>query len=202
MSEQKRSFEEAFKRKNLDRVEINDYHTECTVFKVLKSDHGDNFYVKTSQNFIYSFGEEVIKETSTSATLFDSEKRITRSEMIKLFSSLSVNDIWSAVYYKRETDKNWQEELVAKIQKMEKNAAVKYVKNDFYIFGRIIRKLKGQKISMTSDNNYYLVRDLDIYFDCLDDSSQIATAEKKSIRNLDVNTLQSLIFNGVKYILK
>lgn len=60
----------------------------------------------------------------------------------------------------------------------------------------------GQKISLKSDNNYYMVRDLNIYFDELSKSNDIDTAVRNSIRKLDINTLQSLIFNNVKYILK
>lgn len=208
MSQRKRSFEEdAFKRKKLKYVKTNDYYVENTVFKVTGQqscfEPSSKFLsVKTTLNSKFSYGEEVIKEVATSATMFSEEKKITKTALIKLFSSLSINDIWSAVFYKQETDQNWQEELVAKIQGMQKDDAVKYVKNESNTFGKIIRELKGQKISVTSDNNYYLVRDLYIYFDCLEESSSVLKAEEKSIRNLDVNTLQSLIFNDVKYILK
>lgn len=85
---------------------------------------------------------------------------------------------------------------------MAKGEAIDYVRKDIKKFGKTLRLLKGQKLSVSSDNNYYLVRDLEIYFDELEKSPNITEAAKKSIRNLDVNTIQSLIFNGVKYILK
>lgn len=112
-----------------------------------------------------------------------------------------MNDIWFATFFKQNTDNNWQDELVAKIQSMEKDDAVKYVKKDFNTFGKSLRELVGQKITLKSDNNYYMVRDLKLHFDELN-TKNLKEAAKKSIRNLDVNTLQSLIFNGVKYILK
>lgn len=47
-----------------------------------------------------------------------------------------------------------------------------------------------------------MVRDLEIHFNLLNDDKSVDEAHRQSIRNLDVNTLQFLIFNGVKYILK
>ena len=85
---------------------------------------------------------------------------------------------------------------------MPKNDAVKYVKENFTTFGKITRELAGQKILPTSDNNYYTVRDLKIYFEELDKECGAEMAARNSIRKLDVNTLQSLIFNSVKYVLK
>lgn len=41
--------------------------------------------------------------------------------------------------------------------------AVNYVKKDFKTFGKIVRELTGQKLLKDSANNYYTVRDLNIY---------------------------------------
>lgn len=201
MEQSKGSFEEAFIRKNLKRIHVGDYYIEHTVYKIEKQ-NGSLFDIKTAQNSDYTYGEKIIKETALSASIFDHEKKVTKTNMITLFAGLSKNDIWSAVFYKRETDKNWQEKLVDDIKGMQKDAAVKYVKKNFESIGKAMRELKGQKISMVSDNNYYMVRDLNIYFDELEKSSSTVTAEEKSIRKLDVNSLHSLIFNGVKYMLK
>lgn len=64
------------------------------------------------------------------------------------------------------------------------------------------RTIIGHKISTTSQNNYLLVRDLEEHFKQLEEENDVDKAEKKSISNLDVNTIQYLIFNGVKYVLK
>lgn len=200
-SQQKRSFEKAFERKRLDQVTIGDFCIENTVFKVLSGVNGF-FDIKTSRNSKFNYGISVIKETSTSATIFSEEEQVTKTHLIQLFSTISINHIWTAEFYKYDTDKSWSEKLVTKIQQMEKGVAIDYVKRDISKFGKISRALKGQKLSVSSDNNYYHVRDLEIYFEELEKSSNIANAAKKSIRNLDVNTIQSLIFNGVKYTLK
>lgn len=202
MSESKRVYEDAFKRKPLDYVKVEDFYVEHTVYKVIKrSDGRDQFEIKTTENSNFEYGESVIKETSVSATIFTSEKKATKTELIELFSNLSINDIWFATFFKFDKDKNWQDELAAKIQSMKKEDASKYIKKNFTTFGKLTRDLTGQKIALTSDNNYYTVRDLNIYFDELE-SKDLDAAVKNSIRKLDVNTLQSLIFNNVKYVLK
>lgn len=198
----KRSFSDAFKRHPLHNVKVDDYYVEHTVYKVTKENELTKFFdVKTMQNSRFQYHENVIKETATSATSFTSERKACKTELVELFSNLSVNDIWFATFLKQNTEQNWQEQLVNKIQSMKKDDAVKYVKKDFTTFGKIARELVGQKIALKSDNNYYMVRDLNIYFDELT-TNGVETAEKKSIRQLDVNTIQTLIFNGVKYILK
>lgn len=197
----KRSYEEAFKRKPLQNVKVDDFYVDHTVYKVIKSSDTDDFFdIITTQNSNFQFGESVIKETATSATLYTSVKKATKTELIELFSNLSINDIWFATFFKHDKDKNWQDEIVIKIQSMEKDDAVKYMKKNFASFGKITRELAGRKIVLKSDNNYYMVQDLNIYFEELK-TNEPETAAKKSIRRLDVNTLQSLIFNNVKYLL-
>lgn len=198
----KRSYEEVFKRKPLHCVKVDDFYVEHTVYKVNRRlGESDSFSIKTAGNSLFSYGESVIKETSTSATIYTTEKKATKTELIELFSNLSLNDIWFATFLKYDNERSWQDELVTKIQSMGKDDAVKYVKKDFSTFGKSLRELAGQKITLKSDNNYYIVRDLNIYFDELK-TNGLEAAAKKSIRKLDVNTLQSLIFNNVKYILK
>lgn len=199
--ELKRSYEEAFKRKtSLHTIKNGDFLVEHTIYKVIDQ-RGSFHNIKTSENKSFSYDNSVIKATATSATVYTSEREATKTYLIELFSSLSLNDIWFATFFKRDTDRNWQDELVAKIQSMEKDDAVKYVKKDFNTFGKSLRELVGQKITLKSDNNYYMVRDLKLHFDELN-TKDPEEAAKTSIRKLDVNTLQSLIFNGVKYTLK
>lgn len=199
----KRSFSTAFNFKPIKHVQVGDFYVEHTVYKVNKQSTEPYYFdIITSQNSKFQYGESTIKETSTSATLFTSVKKVTKTELIELFSKLTLNDIWFATYFTQDKNKNWTEELVAKIQSLEKSEAVKFLKKDFTTLGKMLREIAGQKILSQSDNNYYLVRDLNIYFDELNTSGVVETAAKSSIRQLDVNTLQSLIFNSVKYILK
>lgn len=202
MCAQKRSYDEAFQPKEVESVRLDDYFVDNTVYKTSFCNLKDYFTVRTMSNKVFDYHEDCIKKTSTSATCYNMEKKVTRTDLIKLFSMLSPRDVWTAVYYKYETDEKWEEKLVAEIQGMQKDDAVKYVKQRFRLFGKIERKLTGQKTSPSSDNNYYLVRDFDFYFEELKNGSDTTVSMKNSIRTLDVNTLQSLIFNTVKYTLK
>lgn len=197
----KRLCNDAFERRSMISVQPGDFYVEHTVYKVVRPSAVDFFDVKTDQNKDFSYHASVIKGTSTSGTKYTHTRKVTKTELIELFSSLSVYDIWLAEFYKHDKEKDWQQELVGKIQSMNKEEAVKYVKKDFATFGKTKREIIGQKILLKSSNNYYTVRDLNIYFEDLNNTS-VALAEKNSIRTLDVNTLQSLIFNEVKYILK
>lgn len=197
----KRIYDEAFVRKKLQSVELNDFYIEHTVYKVLKRATPLTYLIQTSENSKFSYGESIILETATSATLYTSERKATKTELIELFSSLSLIDIWFVMYYTQDKDNTWHERIVEKIQSMDKNDAMKFVKNDFTTFGKTMRELVGQKIHLKSDNNYYTVRDLNMHFEEL--TNTVPTiASKRSIRKLDVNALQCLIFNGVKYSLK
>lgn len=206
MSEPIKLYGDAFKRKPLEKVVAGDFYVEHTVYKVLHQAPRENgkerFYIRTMQNNRYNYEEITIKELATSMSTFASVEKVTKTVLIELFSNLSVNDIWFATFLKQEQEKNWQEELVGTIQSMEKEEAVKFVKKDFATFGKVKRELAGQKIALKSPNNYYMVRDLNIYFDELEKCNSVDQAARTSIRNLDVNTLQSLTFNNVKYELK
>lgn len=197
----KRLYAEAFERKKLESVKINDFYVEHTVYKVLKevgTASDPTYCIQTSENYKFDYSKSIILETATSATVYTSEKKATKTELIELFSNLSLNDIWFAIYYTKDKD---SEKIVEKIQSMDKDNALKFVKNDFATFGKTKRELTGQKINLKSDNNFYTVRDLNIHFEELSNNGH-EIAAKKSIRKLDVNTLQCLIFNGVKYLLK
>lgn len=202
MDTKKRLYEEAFDRKKLQCVQVGDFYVEHTVYKVSKRcEKKNSFDITTAQNSKFYYDESVIKETAASATSYTSEKKATKTEIIELFSKLSMNDIWFATYFTQDKNKNWTEELITKIQSMKKEDAVRYVNKDFATFGKMMRELAGQKILLQSDNNYYTVRDLKIYFEELEANGP-EIAAKKAIRTLDVNTLQSLTFNNIKYVLK
>lgn len=203
----KRMYEEAFERRKLTCVKVGDFYADHTIFKVLEDTNqscypGLDYPIRTTEKLEFSYGHSCIVGTATSATTYTSEKKATKTELIELFSNLSLNDIWCATFYTLDKDSGWQEEIVEKIQSMDKDSALKFVKSDFTTFGKTTRELIGQKIQLKSDNNYYTVRDLSIHFDGLAKGKSPTEAAKKSIRKLDVNTLQCLIFNSVKYLLK
>ena len=187
----KRLYDEAFNRKKLQSVKVDDFYVEHTVYKVLRAlrtESSNTYAIKSAENKNFYYDDYVIRETATSATAYTSQKKATKTELIELFSILSLNDIWFAVYYTQDKDNSWQEKMVEEIQSMDRDNALKFMKKGFTTFGKTMREIVGQKINLKSDNNYYTVRDLKIHFDELSDSCTPSMAEKKSIRKLDVNT--------------
>lgn len=202
----KRTYEEAFERKFLNKVSLNDYYVKIDMFKVLRKEDRDDFKtrynIRTTENNNFLYDEEVIKKRSKSATSFDREKALTKTELMELFSNISVHDVWSAQYQVFDKSKEWQKELAEEIQSLTTEEASKYIKKNFKSFGKVERTIIAHKITINSKNNYYTVRDLEIHFNCLNEGKRVQEAENQSIRNLDVNTIQYLIFNSVKYVLK
>lgn len=98
--------------------------------------------------------------------------------------------------------RNGQKKWVETIQGLTVDKADAYIKKNFGSFGKVNRTIVGHKIKPNSDNNLYMVRDLTIHFDLLKEGKDVDAAHSQSIRNLDINSLQFLIFNGVKYVLK
>lgn len=202
MSKRSYNEEEAFQKRALKRVKVHDFYSKIDVYKVEGYKYDDKFYITTSDNNEYSYSQVVIKERSKSATMYEKVEEKTKTALIKLFSALSINDVWSAEFLTHEKDSKWHDDLVTKIREMDENEAKKYVKKKFTSFGKVKRELVGRKISPSSNNNYYPVRDLKIHSEALEKGSDVESAEKSSIRQLDVNSLQYLIFNGIKYVLK
>lgn len=200
---EKEAIAEAFKYRKLNRVELNDICAFTHVYQINKElSDSTGFNVTTSDNTAFWYGRNVIQRTSTSATFFEKVEKLTKTGLIKLFASLSIHDIWSAEFETNAKCDSWMEDLIAKIVEMKKCDAKKYIKNNYTSFGKTKRYLIGQKILPSSDNNYYTVRDLKIHFDLMTEGCNAEVAQKDSIRKLDVNSLQYLIFNGVKYELK
>lgn len=197
----KRTYEDAFKQKTLQDFEIGDFYVEHTVFKVLGQIVPESLQIQTLQNVTFDYGVDVFKERSTSATMYTQEKKITKVQLIELFSDLSMNDIWHVTFFEQNNDTEWQNKLVTKIQTLEKNDALKYVKKNFATMCNTMKELSGQKLALKSDNKCFKVRDLNIYFNELNANGP-ELASKKSTRNLNEDSMQSLVFNGVKYILK
>lgn len=123
-----------------------------------------------------------------SATAFNREQLFTKTELIELLASISINDVWSAEYQTFDKTNDWQKELAVTIHGLSVAKASDYIKKHFGTFEKTNRTIIGHKINPVSDNNYYLVRDLAVHFDLLEKVKGVNEAENRSIRNLDVNT--------------
>lgn len=198
----KRTYAEAFERKFLKEVKCGHFYVKIDMYKVNCRNVSGRYSITTTENNNFSYASEVITKRSKSANAFDREEVYTKTKLIELFAALSPNDVWSAQYQTYDKSNEWQKKLAETIQNQTTAEASTYIKQNFGSFGKIDRTIIGHKISQNSNNNYYMVRDLEIHFNLLNDDKSVDEAHRQSIRNLDVNTLQFLIFNGVKYILK
>lgn len=61
-----------------------------------------NCVPSSRQNIKLLYTKRVIDEISVSATMYNTEEQKTKTDLIKLFSTFSENDIWSAMYYNLE----------------------------------------------------------------------------------------------------
>lgn len=193
-----------FKRKSLKKINLGDICVKIDMYRILKQskNYSCSYNIQTTDNDNFIYSDDIISKRSISATHFDTEEKITKTQIIEIFAKLSIHDVWCMEFKIYDNTTNWPTILSEKIKKMEVTEASEYIKNNFQSFGKIERKMIGQKVEMDSDNNYYLVRDLTIHFELLDKNSQIETAYKQSIRKVDVNSINYLIFNSVKYIVK
>lgn len=198
----KRTYENAFERRFLKDVEEGGFYVQIDMFKVRKKLGLFVYDIDTTENDHFQYGKDVITKRSKSASAFDREQTCTKTELIDLFANITINDVWSAEYYTFDKGDDWQKELTATIQGLTFEKASEYIKKHFSLFGKIKRRIIGHKINHNSDNNYYVVRDLVVHFNLLDLGESVHDAQRQSIRNIDVNSIQYLIFNGIKYVLK
>lgn len=196
----KRTYEEAFERRFLKNVEVGDFYVKIDMFKVQSGNNNEKYRILTTENNNFKYDESVIIKRSKSATAFDQVKQFTKTQLVELFASISVNDVWSAEVKKYDKTDKWHKDLCEIIQGLPTGEASKFIKENFESFGKTSRRIIGHKINSNSVNNYYMVRDLEIHFGLIEEGVDVKIAQKNSIRNLDVNSIQYLIFNGVKYI--
>lgn len=125
------------------------------MFKVknIKNRNTESYKIRTTENNEFSYGNDVIKQRSKSATSFNRVEKITKTELIELFASISVNDVWSADYLTYDKTKEWPINLVETIQKLSVDDAAKYIKHNFASFGKVSRSITGHKVNPNSDNN-------------------------------------------------
>lgn len=190
-------YKDAFKRRFLNKVEVNDIFVKIDMYKVTsKNELIDSYNITTTENDQFKYCGEVIKKRSKSATAFDQEQRLTKTKLINLFAGISINDVWSAQCQIFDHTEEWHDELAQTIQGLTAEKAGEYIKKNFRSFGKVSRNIIGCKINCNSVNS----NDLENHFELMDSGVNSSIALNDSIRNLDVNSLQFLIFNGVKYV--
>lgn len=188
---------------HLKSVKKDAYYIQRTIYKTKDAlNDGKFFEILTDCGKKMKCDVNNIINTSISASDFESTTYVTKTEMIELFNSIAVLDIWTATFSTLSKDKKWCENFVNHICSMQKSKAIKYVESNISNVNKATRVMIGKKLNCTSNNNMYLVRDLEIYFKQLSEKNDVEAAEKNSIRNVDVNSISALIYNNVQYLKK
>lgn len=117
------------------------------MFKVENQKDDSEFYsIRTTEDNDFKYAYNVITKRATSATDYHDIKEFTKTELMELFATLSVNDVWSVEYLTYDKNKEWSEDLAEKIQGMAKDDAATYIKKNFKEFGKNSRIMVGHKI--------------------------------------------------------
>lgn len=196
----KRMLEEAFKRKCVKKVRVGDFYVKNDIFKVKKNDFHHIFFT-TIEGSIGKYNYDYTLKEAKSATAYDDNKVITKTQLKEIIDALSINDVWSVGYKKRVANNYWSSELWEDLQDMEDDEAASYIKKNYTTFGQVNRYLTCQKIVHNSINDYYTVRDLERHFELLERYGSDKAFEEP-LQSLDLNSIQYLIFNKVRYSLK
>lgn len=200
----KRKLDDAFITSDIENIVENTYCVNHTIYKILrKSDHRDDgFLILTDRGKRYTYDTACIRHTSMSASEYKAEVKVTKTEMIDIFAAIPFNDVWTATFYKKNLDTDWAMNFVNEIRKMDVEKAVAFTRSNIDNINKIERVMTGKKNNITSKNNMYSVRDVILYFDELSKTNDVKSAEKCSIRNIDVNSIIVLIYNNIKYVKK
>lgn len=68
------------------------------MFKVEGEKVRNKYDIRSTKKNNFRYHRNVIIKPSKSATAFDRVEKFTKTELIKLFADISVNDVWSAQY--------------------------------------------------------------------------------------------------------
>lgn len=70
----KRSYSEAFERRFLNKVDIDDFYVKIDMYKVInKCPYSDKYEIRTTENNNFTYSGGVIMNRSKSATVFNRE---------------------------------------------------------------------------------------------------------------------------------
>lgn len=109
----RRSYKKAFERRILNKVEVDDFYVEINMYKVQakRPSYRTEYDIITTENNGFIYGSDVITKQSKSASAFNREEAFTKTELIELFSNISINDVWSAHYQTYDKTKEWSKKV-------------------------------------------------------------------------------------------
>ena len=204
----------------IQNIKVGDVLSETSHYKITEVRYNDVSCIHVESGDIVRIGQEYLKNYCQSADEYSEVVEVTREDKLdgtpgirSIFEGIHSLEVFTVVFKKQDkkkTKKQVKEEqekqiqdaiaLVEKVKSQRKSMAAAYaevltfiqqnpVKD--YIEGES-RTLRGYKVQFQSRDGRY---------DCVD--MDIEKTEKESgIRPVNINTIESLIYKGVKYIVK
>ena len=179
---------------NIDKLKVGDYLSETQYYKILKI-NSKTVALINEKGIKYNFEKELIVEAMHSASLYEIEKKVNRTEINEILQQAG-NNIFTVNFHKQVKEKDIKEKLVDTIKDEDGNLLnsedieKKLKKISKELTKGEERTLIGYLVELNSQMGRSLVIDMEI------------APEQNRIRQIDHRTINWLILNNTKYIVK
>lgn len=207
-------------KNSTDKIKIGDVFSEESHYVVDKINGDEIRFLHVEGKKLISINKRYTRMFLNSADQYTETREVTREDkkdgtlgIRSIFENIHSGQVFTVVFKKQDTlksKKQFNEEreaqrqaaiaIIHKAKKQKKSMAVAYAEALEYIHNNPIkeitegelRTLRGYKIQFNTRDGKY---------DCIDIDIKI-TGKDTGIRQVNINTIQELIYNGVKYIVK
>lgn len=205
---------------DISKVKIGDVFSEESHYVVLAKTLNGIHFKHIESNTDVTINNGYVSFLLKDADQYTETKEVTREDkkdgtlgIRSIFEGIHSGQVFTVVFKKQDTSKTkkqFNEEreaqrqmamaMIYKAKKQKKSMATAYVEALEYIQNNPIkninegelRTLRGYKVEFVSRDGKYKCLDMDI----------TKTDKESGIRDVNINTIQELIYNGIKYIVK
>lgn len=205
----------------IQNIKVGDVLSETSHYKIIEVRGSIGVTcIHTESGDTVSIGQEYLKNYCRSADDYSEVKEVTREDKLdgtpgirSIFEGIHSPEVFTVVFKKQDkkkTNKQVKEEqerqiqdaiaLIEKAKSQKKSMAAAYAEALTFIQQNPVkdyiegesRTLRGYKVQFQSRDERY---------DCVD--MDIERTEKESgIRPVNINTIESLVYKGIKYVVK
>lgn len=205
----------------IQNIKVGDVLSETSHYKIIEVRGSIGVTcIHTESGDTVSIGQEYLKNYCRSADDYSEVKEVTREDKLdgtpgirSIFEGIHSPEVFTVVFKKQDkkkTNKQVKEEqerqiqdaiaLIEKAKSQKKSMAAAYAEALTFIQQNPVkdyiegesRTLRGYKVQFQSRDGRY---------DCVD--MDIERTEKESgIRPVNINTIESLVYKGIKYVVK
>jgi transcriptional regulator NrdR family protein len=179
---------------NIDQLKVGNYLSETQYYKVVKINPKTATLIN-ERGVETNFNKELIAEGMYSASLYDSEKNVNRTEINEILQQAG-NNIFTVNFNKQVKEKDIKEKLLDAIKDEEGNPlSYEEIENKLKKISQELTKgeertLIGYLFELNTLRGRSLVIDMEI------------PPEQNRVRQVDHRTINWLILKNTKYIVK